>query len=140
MRVLVFIPLLLLAGCTSNISMKKVPLDYLLNDSSSKVWLLNKVIDENGEDLAPDMINFRDIFIFYNTGHVVVQPLNSLGNKQGKQGFFFLEKENTQLRLEFSDEHWQFKVKTFELEKIELQPMKESDLKYELELIPLPEL
>lgn len=136
---LIFIVLLFCLGCSSDISLKDVRLDSLLNDNSSKVWLVDKVFHE-GKDIAPLRIQFRDILIFYQSGRVALQPLNTLGNKQATVGYFFLNSDNTELTIDFKKDFWIFEIKHISEEKIVLKPKERSTIQYDLELIPLPEL
>lgn len=139
MRFILPFLLLVFFGCTSDIKMTDVRLDSLLNDNSSKIWLVNKVFHE-GQNIAPLRVHFRDVLIFYQSGRVALQPLNSIGNKQATVGYFFLNSDNTELVIDFRKEFWKFKIESISLEKIKLSPKSGSSLEYSLELIPLPEL
>lgn len=119
--------------------MKSINYAPLFHDGNSKVWMLEKVI--TGEkNYAPKLRSDKDIIIFYESGNCNFQPLKTLGDLPGKKGVYSLYSDEKTLTIYFKNEKWDFNMKTLSENKIILEPTKKSDLKYKLELIPLPEL
>lgn len=139
MRIIRFIFPLLFIGCQGNISLDNVPLDSYFHDNSSKVWMID-VVKEDGKDLSLDNQNFKDAVIFYKSGRIQIQPINTLGNRSGKKGYFFLQDNSEKLSFDFKDEKWTFTLNELGDYRIGLTPTQDSDNQYYLELIPLPEL
>lgn len=130
----------ILISCTAGISKDPVALDSFFDDNSSKVWLINKVnkLDAN---VAFQQEGYKDVMIFYKSGKVMIQSLNTLGEKPGKTGYFFIDSEKKTMRIEFGllNENWNFKMDEISLEKVILSPLPSSDFNYQLTIIPLPE-
>lgn len=130
----------MLIACTAGISKDPVSIDSFFDDNSSKVWLVNKVnkLDAN---LALQQVGYKDVIIFYKSGKVMIQSLNTLGEKPGKTGYFFIDSEKKTMRIEFGlmNENWDFKLDEISLEKVILTPQASSDFNHQLTIIPLPE-
>ena len=140
MRIAISIGLILvLLSCHRVVQTKAVNLSYVFDDNSSKVWLMNKLMigDKN---YSPMRNSYKDIVIFYKNGACVVQPLNTLGDSPGAKGVFEVDGTNMTLKINFSKSNWKFNITTLEEENIVLSPDKDSDIKYTVHLIPLPEL
>ena len=129
---------LVLSACTSSISMKAVSLDSFFNDNSSKVWLVDN-ISIAGNEVSPINDGYKDVFIFYKSGRIAVQPLNTVGNTPILSGYFFIDSDLKTMKLEFKKTVWKFKIDELSLKKVVLSPEKSSDFKYAIVLIPLPE-
>ncbi len=127
-----------LSGCTSGISMKAVNLDSFFNDNSSKVWLVDN-LSIDGNQHSPIRDGFKDVFIFYKSGKIAIQPLNTLGNKPILSGYFFIDSDAKTMKLEFKNTNWKFNIDEISLKKVILSPIESSDFKYGIVLIPLPE-
>ena len=139
MRILLYSLLLTLSACTSGINLENVNIAPLFHDNSSKVWLIDKVW-HNGQDVSPARTNFKDVLIFYKNGNVLMQPLNSLGNKLGKKGTFTIDPDLNTIIMEYKLEKWFFSIENPSLERITLHPKEGSAIPYVLEIVPLPEL
>ena len=129
---------LILSACSSGISMKAVNLDSFFNDNSSKVWLVDN-LSLNGDEISPIRDGFKDVFIFYKSGRIAVQPLNTLGNKPVLSGYFFIDSDLKTMKLVFKKTTWKFKIDELSIKKVILSPQKSSDFEYGIVLIPLPE-
>lgn len=134
-----FVSFSLFLGCTSQISTRNIPLSSLLDDNSSKVWLVNKAF-KNGKNISPNNLAFREVIIFYTSSQFCLQPLNSLGNKEGDKGIYEVDAKERRLTLNFKDEVWYFEIVSATINKLSLKPTNKSACQYDLELIPLPEL
>lgn len=135
----ILIALFVFAGCSYNIPMRKVELEPFFHDHSSKVWVIDYISDGE-EDLTVDNPNFRDVLIFYKSGKTLIQPLNSLGNRQGIAGQFSTDSDNDLLIIEQDSSYWEFKITSHSINRVSLKPTNTSDFKYDIEIIPLPEL
>jgi len=131
---------LFLAACTAGINMKSVTYDYLLNDSNSKVWLVNKVIIGNAV-ISPTVNYDKHLLIFHNSGHIDYIPYRQLTRSQGSKGYYILNSEERRLILEFNnDQRWEFDLKYMTEDSIYLKSTAHSDTNISMQLIPLPEL
>lgn len=128
-----------LVGCKAGVEMNEVNFSSLFHDGNSKVWMVNKVL-ASGDNYAPKNNWEKDIVIFYNNGKCVLQPLKSLGESPGKKGEYTVYSESKNLIIQFKNEKWDFLLTTISEDKVIMKPLKGSDLKYTVEIIPLPEL
>jgi len=128
----------ILAGCGYGIETKPVSLDTFLNDNSSKVWLVkHKFV--NGEKVSAGRSGFREVFIFYHSTKVIVQPLNSLGNAPNFQGYYELSTDNSKINFEMPKENWYFKIDSYGEHQIVLIGNGGVRKNEKLILIPLPD-
>lgn len=130
---------ILLFGCTTGVEMTKVNFTSLFHDGNSKVWMINRIV-ASGQNYAASNYWEKDVAIFYHSGKCVVQPLKSLGESPGKKGDYNVNSDEKNLFIQFKTESWDFKLTMISEDKIIMKPLKTSNLKYTLELIPLPEL
>lgn len=128
-----------LLGCKAGVEMNEVNFSSLFHDGNSKVWMINKIV-ASGDDFAPSNYWEKDVAIFYHSGKCSIQPLKSLGESPGKKGDYNIHSESKSLTINFKNETWDFLLTTISEDKIIMKPVKGSDLKYTIELIPLPEL
>lgn len=135
---IVIIVTLFFSGCSSVVSMKAVNLDSFFNDNSSKVWLVDN-LSLAGNEISPIRDGFKDVVIFYKSGRIAVQPLNSLGTKPVLSGYFFIDSDLKTMKLEFKKTTWKFNIDELSIKKVVLSPQKSSDFQYGIVLIPLPE-
>lgn len=129
----------LILSCTESVTTRNVALESLLDDNSSKVWLVDKAF-ENGINISPQNRSFREIIIFYSNRNICLQPLNSLGNQDGDKGIYEADSDLNLLTFNFKKEKWMFKIDYVSSSKLILKPLNISACQYTLELIPLPEL
>jgi hypothetical protein len=130
---------LFLFACTTGVEMNKINFSSLFHDGNSKVWMINRIV-VSGEDFAATNNWEKDVAIFYHSGKCSIQPLKSLGESPGKKGDFSVYSDSKNLVIQFKTECWDFLMTTISEDKIIMKPQKNSDLKYTIELIPLPEL
>lgn len=128
-----------LFACSDSSEFEKVNYSNLFHDNNSKVWMLNKVMVGN-KNYAPKTTEDKDIIIFYSSGKCYFQAFKNLAHFPGKKGEFSVYSEQSLISIFFKKERWDFKMVSLEEDKIILKPTKSSDLQYQLELIPLPEL
>ncbi|OFZ58563.1 MAG: hypothetical protein A3D92_19365 [Bacteroidetes bacterium RIFCSPHIGHO2_02_FULL_44_7] len=120
--------------------MKSVTYDHLLNDSNSKVWLVNKVIFGNAV-ISPTTNYDKHLLIFHNSGHIDYIPYREVTRSQGSKGYYVLDSQERKLILEFNnDQRWEFTMKYMTEDSILLESTPRSDTNISMQLIPLPEL
>lgn len=139
MKILWGLCLLVVASCTTGVKLKAVNLGPLFHDSNSKVWMVDKVISEK-KNYAPRINMEKDVIIFYETGKCMYQPMRTLGDFVGKKGEYSLFSEDRTLSLYYPNERWDFKITSLTEDTVVLEPLKSSDLKYTMVLVPFPEL
>ena len=139
MRILGAIGVLVLTGCTTGVKLKAVNLGPLFQDSNSKVWMVDKVVADK-KNYAPRINSEKDVIVFYETGKCMYQPMKTLGDFPGKRGEYSLFSEDKTLSLYYPNERWDFKIEAISEDTIVLEPLKTSDLKYTMVLVPFPEL
>jgi len=69
---------LILSSCSSQVSLKDVDYNNLLNDHNSKVWLIDKQV-VNNIDIANGHDWNKELMIFHETGKVEIIPMKALG-------------------------------------------------------------
>ena len=134
-----FFLLLVLSSCTSNLEMKNVHYDYLINDGNSKVWMIDQMV-VNKTDISAQRDEEKELLIFYKSNRVQYIPLKELGHKAGKVGDYILSSQEKELTLFFKESKWKFKLAEIAEDSIYLTPMKGSGVNFSLQLVPLKEL
>lgn len=130
---------IVLGSCTTGLELKSVDYGHLLNDSNSKVWLVNKTMIENAV-ISPVLNIDKDVLIFYRSGHFRYVPYRQLSEMKGQKGFYFLNSEERTLDLEFDNNgKWKFSLPYLTEDSILLQNAMNSDSAISLQIIPLPE-
>ncbi len=139
-RVLYFVVLaIVLYSCTTGYPLKSVTYDDLFTDGTSKVWVINKQFVDD-VDVAQFDLNSKEVLIFHDNGKVDYISLKAMGYKRPQKAKFYLDSELKEMTIEFNDKNWHFKLTKLEENRIIMKRMKGSDAKFNLELIPLPEL
>lgn len=133
-----FLILFSFLACNDKNYTKVYPIASILNDASSKVWVTKRISYENN-DFTPKYLSEKDVFIFYESGVVLVQPFKLLGQGIPKRGKYNFREVNNELSLYFDKEAWHFNVSDYSKNQITLEPSKLSDFKYSITLESLPE-
>ena len=128
-----------LSGCSEGVELRPISLAPLFNDSNSKIWIINEVNSGN-KNLAPKINVEKDVVIFYESGKCILQPMNTIGDLEGKRGEYSLYPDENLISLFFAQEKWEFNINVQSENKIILSPTSNSDIKYQLVLIPFPEI
>lgn len=128
-----------LYSCTTGYPLKPVTYEDLFTDGTSKVWVINKQFVDD-IDVAQFDLNSKEVLIFHDNGKVDYISLKAIGYKRPQKAKFYLDSELKQITIEFPDKSWQFKLTKLEEDRIIMKKMKGSDARFNLELIPLPEL
>ncbi len=138
MKILSGFLLLLLMGCTQNVTLTKIDPYPLFHDNSTKIWVVNKVMDGN-VNYTPAQFENRDVMLFFQEGFgVYVQPMKSLGKAPKLIGTFDVKADTKHLKLNFKKEIWDFYMARTSKSKIVLRPTQKSDFPYSIELVPYP--
>jgi hypothetical protein len=138
MRFAVVFSLLFAQSCTLNHELKPIDLTYLFNDSSSKIWLVDKVmLGEN--DFSAEKTADKDVLLFFDSQVCMFQTLKLLGNQPAKNGVFNVDSDRRLLTISFEDSTvWAFHIRIFSKKQLTLIPLRNSAFHYKLVLIPLP--
>lgn len=128
-----------LTACTSNVEMKAVHYDYLINDGNSKVWMIQQMI-VNKSNITAQRDAQKELLIFYGTGRFQYIPIKQLGHKSGKVGSYFVFSSEKVLKMYFRESIWKFKMKEISEDSIYLEPVKGSDAQFSMLLVPLKEI
>jgi len=128
-----------LSGCSEGVELRPISLAPLFNDSNSKIWIINEVNSGN-KNFAPKINVEKDVVIFYESGKCILQPMNTIGDLEGKRGEYSLYPDENLISLFFAQEKWEFNINVQSENKIILSPTSNSDIKYQLVLIPFPEI
>lgn len=128
-----------IVSCTSSYPLKSVDYNDLFTDGNSKVWVIDKQW-VNNVNIAPHEKWAKDVMIFHENGTVDCISLKAMGHKAPTKGVYYLDSEKREISLEFKKERWVFHLPSLQENRIFMKPIKDSDVQFKLELIPLPEL
>lgn len=129
----------MLIGCTGGIPLKSVNYNSLLTDDNSKVWLINKQ-SINKINFANSNVWNKDLMIFHESGKVEIIPLKAMGQKSPRKGKYYLDSDNKTLEITFPKEEWRMKLEYITEDSIYMKSIEGSDIKFNIQIIPLPEL
>jgi hypothetical protein len=135
-----FIITFFFTACSVGVSTTPIDKHFILDDNSSKIWLVNKLV-KNHVDYSNSELGKKDIVIFFATGRCMIQKMNTFGDTIGDKFNYYLRMSTQPKTLELTKEKkkWLFTVRSITDDKIILLPQKGVKFPYEMELIPLPE-
>lgn len=107
--------LLLISAC-SNTEYQMVPPHELINDNSSKVWIL-KSKKKDGVELNEIIRSKRMCFTFYRNYKVVANKLQSFGSYNYQDASYRFQENGAELVFTWSGRN----IQVFEIEKIDVQ-------------------
>lgn len=139
MRTALLVLLMFIFGCSDDSSVVKIRINSLLHDDSSKVWMVESELI-NGEEHAPENINFRTVITFYEDFKFAEQPLNTLGNRPPVYGIFEVGNQNETILFLHNKSENVFIIEGYSKEKIVLRSPEGKGEQIQLRLIPLPKL
>jgi hypothetical protein len=119
--------------------MKAVHYDYLINDGNSKVWMIQQMI-VNKSNITAQKDAQKELLIFFGTGRFQYIPIKQLGHKSGEVGSYFVFSSEKVVKMYFKEAIWKFKMKEISEDSIYLEPVKGSDAKFSMLLVPLKEI
>jgi hypothetical protein len=111
----------------------------LFHDGNSKVWLIDEVTMD-GTIVSKDLMYDKSILVFYESGNVNMIPMNEIGDRNPKRGYFFVNSNDDKIMIEFGKETWDMRFDYITEDSVKMLPNKESDVFFELKIIPFPEL
>jgi hypothetical protein len=126
-----------MVNCTLNTKLSPVNLTSFLNDNSSKIWVIDQKWKESA-NVAPSELNQKFALVFYVSGNVILQQISELGTSNCLRGTYTMDSEKKKIELDFGQEHWSFKVKVNSINSMIWLPLKTSQLKYKMKIIPFP--
>ncbi len=129
----------LLISCQSDYSdIKRINKESTFHTNSSKIWVINKVMLK-GVNHSSLLLKEKDVIVFYESGKIIIQPINTLGTFPSKTGTLNLGQYDQKCTFTFPNEKWIFQPLLIQSNLIKLKALKNSDFKYDLELISYPE-
>ena len=126
-----------MVNCTLNTKLSPVNLTSFFNDNSSKIWVIDQKWNGSA-NVAPSELNQKFALVFYVSGNVILQQISELGTSNCLRGTYSMDSEKKIIELDFGQEHWFFKVKVYSINSMIWMPLKSSQLKYKLKIIPFP--
>ncbi|MBL4861554.1 MAG: hypothetical protein JKY09_00855 [Crocinitomicaceae bacterium] len=126
-------------GCTTGVSLNSVDYHTLFHDSNSKVWIINKVVS-NGMNIAPANDWSKDVIVFHESRNVNLIPLKGMGHVAPRKGEYFLNSQKRTLKIEFKDATWDMDISYITEDSVLMKAARNSDVKFSIQLMPLPEL
>lgn len=95
--------ILLVSACIDEADMKPVVPYSLIHGNSSKVWILEEIIDKEGETRSNQIHQNKLTYTFFDSNYFVLQKMIHFGTPVGEKGSFscYLENGEIILRLDF---------------------------------------
>lgn len=129
--------LLVLAGCSSGTSLKKID-DYIfLHDNSSKVWVVDKLLI-NKNDYTPMRFRFKQVVVFHESRNAYFYRIDQMGDKPGAKTYYWLDRTKNEFGFLVGQHEWLFEIRHMSRTKVVLRP-KNNSYPYTMVLIPFPE-
>lgn len=117
--------------------LKKIDDAIYLHDNSSKVWMIEKLL-EKGRDYTPGQFEYRELIIFHDNHHAYFYKLNEFGKQKGKMLLFSVDRETNEFLFEGKGIFYKFSIIHFSRKKIILKPL-DKTYRFTMVLIPFPE-
>ncbi len=117
--------------------LKKIDDAIYLHDNSSKVWLIDKLL-EKGRDYTPVQFEYRELIIFHDNHHAYFYKLNEFGKERGKKLLFTVDREKNEFLFEGKNIYYNFEIVHFSRKKIVLKPLNKT-YRFTMVLVPFPE-
>lgn len=128
---------LLLAGCSSGSSMKKIDRYIFLHDNSSKVWLVDKLLLREN-DYTPLRFRNKQLIVFHETRNAYFYRIKDIGDKQGLKTYYWIDQSKNEFGFQFAKNEWVFDIRQLSRTKVVLRP-KRGTYPYTIVLVPFPE-
>lgn len=135
-----FLPLLLVfavAACNTSSSLEKIDPYIFLNDNSSKVWYVEKLL-KDGRDYTPMQFNANSLIVFHSSRNAYIHTIKDFGRKPGAKCYYWMSREKDEFGMQFAKGTWLFSIVHLSRTKIILRPKSES-YPYTIILVPFPE-
>ena len=135
--VLFFFLLISISACTLDVELKPLNSSAIFDDGNSKMWLVEHLWLKQRDYTNPDR-NKKDIITFFASGKCAVQKINTFGNEKGDVvNFQVIGKKK--LILTGKGKVWKFRITQLTENNIELRPLKGTQFKYIMNLVPITE-
>jgi hypothetical protein len=128
---------LLFCACTLDVELKPLNSTAIFNDGNSKMWLVEHLWIKERDYAHPNR-NQKDIITFYSSGKCSVQKLNTFGDEKGDIVDYRVVGKKV-LVLSGKGKVWKFRITKLSEDNIELTPMKGTDFKYVMKIVPVTE-
>lgn len=128
--------LLSLNACINGEQTYRADHTHLLSGGNSKVWMLQGT-QQHIEDRIRKNSWGEVLFVFYQTGEVLVGSFGDLEKQTFDKGSFEYLEEKEQLRISIAKEKWVFKLDTHAEDHLVLSTKKGAYLAPYLHLVPL---
>ncbi len=132
-----FFILYVISSCTLDVELKPLNSTAIFNDGNSKMWLVDHLWIKQ-RDFAHPSRNKKDIITFFESGRCSVQKINTFGIEKGDIVDYKVIDKKT-LILTGKGKVWKFKITKLSEDNIELTPMKGTNFKYVMDLVPITE-
>jgi len=129
--------LIIISSCTLDVELKPLNSSAVFDDGNSKMWLVDHLWVKQRDYANPER-NQKDIITFYASGRCAVQKLHTFGDEKGDVVDFKVIGKK-QLVLSGKGKVWKFKITKLTEDEIELTPMKGTNFKYVMHLVPVTE-
>ncbi len=134
--VLLLVQLVFLSACWNN-SLKKIDHYIFLNDNSSKVWLVDKLMSD-GKDYTPIQFQYKELIVFHESRNALFCKVRNLGENPTTKMYYWMDREKKELGFQGNRKQYLFEIKLLSRTKIILKP-KYKSYPYSIVLIPFPE-
>lgn len=117
--------------------MKKVDPYIFLNDNSSKVWLVDKLLIHK-RDYTPMRFRYKQLIIFHESRNAYFYRMHEFGDRPGIKSYYWMNKGKNEFGFQVGRKEWIFDIRQLSRTKIVLCP-KYHSYPYTIVLIPFPE-
>lgn len=132
--------LIVLSSCTRGIDLKNVDYSVLLNDSNSKVWIVEELIS-NGVDVSGVNTYSKDLIIFHESRDVNIIPMKALGDAAPKRGKYDLNSIKNEITFEMEGgETWKMQFYYVTEDSVLMTPRKKGTNEFSMKIKPFPTL
>lgn len=132
--------LIILSSCTRGIDLKNVDYSVLLNDSNSKVWIVEELIS-NGVDVSGVNTYSKDLIIFHESRDVNIIPMKALGDAAPKRGKYDLNSIKNEITFEMEGgETWKMQFDYVTEDSVLMIPRKKGTSEFSMKIKPFPTL
>lgn len=139
MRIFVFVIIaFIFNACVHDYQYKRIEPYYILNDNSSKVWLIDQMY-KNNKNHAPLSLKYKTLIVFHDSRNCFLYQVQDLGENPGKKATYSLDITKKELEFTFKDGTWRFKIDVLNEKQLLLSPLKDSKNQFKLNLICFPE-
>lgn len=127
----------MLSGCESESDMRKIDPYIFINDNSSKIWLVDKLLI-NRNDYTPMRFRYKQLIAFHESRNAYFYRINEFGEKPGLRSYYWMDRKKNEFGFELGKKRWIFEIRLLSRTKIVLKPKYQS-YPYTMVLIPFPE-